>query len=373
MAAGRPHLAAALLATTISAIALVCGVIYARELESRYVRDLGKVKLPMEYRSAALNAAALRRPDILLLYGSSELTIPDPYRASDVFRKYSTGFQVFPVGRAGTTSLIILQDLAAIGSTVHDKRVVVSVSPAWFYLRSSRRDYYAGNFSPLEAYALAFSGDLSRSLRRQAARRMLFDGRTLRDPILELSLRVLASPTRSSRALYRLVWPLGKLEELVLRLQDHWRMVRLIRAHSDLAISSEREVPFERPTGVSRSSPDDRPYADEMVSNLRNSTEWTDLDLLLEGLKQLGARPLLLSMPIAGSFYDRQGISRQERHDLYYQRLRELAERRGVPLIDFENEDEDAAFLSGVGSHLSPEGWLYYDDALDRFYHGALD
>jgi len=373
MAAGRPHLAAALLATTISAIALVCGVIYARELESRYVRDLSKVKLPMEYRSAALNAAALRRPDTLFLYGSSELTIPDPYRASDVFRKYSTGFQVFPVGRAGTTSLIILQDLAAIGSTVHDKRVVVSVSPAWFYLRSSRRDYYAGNFSPLEAYALAFSGDLSRSLRRQAARRMLFDGRTLRDPVLELSLRVLASRTQSSRALYRLVWPLGKLEELVLRLQDHWRMVRVIREHSDSARAPEQEVPFERPTGVSRSSPNGRLYADEMVSNLRNSTEWTDLDLLLEGLKQLGARPLLLSMPIAGSFYDRQGISRQERHDLYYQRLRELAQRRGVPLIDFENEDEDAAFLSGVGSHLSPEGWLYYDDALDRFYRGALD
>jgi hypothetical protein len=49
MAASRPHLAAALLATTISAIALVCGVIYAHELESRYVRDLSKVKLPMEY------------------------------------------------------------------------------------------------------------------------------------------------------------------------------------------------------------------------------------------------------------------------------------------------------------------------------------
>src|SRR4029077_13266615 len=151
------------------------------------------------------------------------------------------------------------------------------------------------------------------------------------------------------------------------------RMVRLIRTHSDLATSSEQKAPLERPTGVSRPSPNDRPYADEMVSNLRNSTEWTDLDLLLEGLKQLGARPLLLSMPIARSFYDRQGISRQERHDLYYQRLRELAQRRGVPLIDFENEDEDAAFLSGVGSHLSPEGWPYYDHALDRFYHGARD
>jgi len=374
MAAGRPHLAAALLATAISVVALAGGVIYARELEGRYVRDLIPAKLPMEYRSAALHAAALRRTDTLLLYGSSELTIPEAYRASDVFRKHSTGFQVFPVGRAGTTSLIILQNLAAIGSTLRGKRIVVSVSPTWFYVRSIRRDYYAGNFSPMEAYALAFSTDLSRSLRQRAASRMLVDGRTLRqDPVLAFSLRLLASRRPSSRALYPLVWPLGKLEELVLRLRDHWKIVRLIRSHADLAARFERGANLERPTGESTVLDPGRPYAAEMMSNLRNSTEWLDLELLLEALQQLGARPLLLGMPIAGSFYDRQGVSRLERHELYYQRLRELAQRRSVPLVDFESEDESATFLSGVGSHLSPEGWLYYDDALDRFYHGALD
>ena len=374
MAAGRPHLAAALLAVVTCAVAIVCGVIYARDLESRYVRDLGNVKLPMWNRSAALHAAALRRQDTLLLYGSSELTIPNPYRASDVFRKYSTGFQVFPVGRAGTTSLIILQDLAAIGSAIRDKRVVVSVSPAWFYVQSSRRDYYAGNFSPLEAYALAFSGELSRSLRRQAARRMLFDERTLRqDPVLKLSLQVLANAGPSSAAIYRLVWPLGKLEELVLRLQDHWRMVWEIRNHSDLSAGLQRDAGLERPKGESSAHDPGRPYAAEMLSNLRHSTEWVDLELLLEGLKQLGARPLLISMPIAGAFYDREGITPEERHDLYYERLRELASRHGVPLVDFEGEDEATSFLSGVGSHLSPEGWFYYDDVLERFYRGALD
>ena len=202
---------------------------------------------------------------------------------------------------------------------------------------------------------------------------MLFDERTLRDPLLKLSLQVLASRRGSNRMLYRLSWPLGKLVEIVLRLQDHWRMVRLIWGHSDLPDRSEREGRFGHPIGESSGSGGDRPYADEMLSNLRHSTEWVDLELLLEGLKQLGARPLLLSMPIAGAFYDRQGVSRQERHDLYYERLRELAGRRDVPVVDFENEDEDATFLSGIGSHLSPEGWLYYDDALDRFYHGALD
>jgi D-alanine transfer protein len=373
MAASRPHLSAALLAMAICVVVLVCGVIYARDLESRYVRDLGKVKLPMWYRSAALHAAALRREDTLLLYGSSELSAPDPYRASDVFRNYSSGFQVFPIGRAGTTSLIILQDLAAVGPAIRDKRVVVSVSPTWFYVQSSRK-YYAGNFSPLEAYALAFSGNLSRSLRRRAARRMLFDEQTLRkDPVLKLSLEVLANSRPSSGALYRLVWPLGKLEELVLRLQDHWRMVREIRNHSDLSAEPEKHARLARQMEESSVHDPGRPYAAEMLSNLKDSTEWVDLELLLEALKQLSARPLLISMPIAGAFFDREGVTPEERHDLYYERLRELAGRQGVPLVDFEGEDEATSFLSGVGSHLSPEGWFYYDDVLVRFYRGALD
>ena len=44
-----------------------------------------------------------------------------------------------------------------------------------------------------------------------------------------------------------------------------------------------------------------------------------------------------------------------------------------APLVDFEDEDEDAGFLNGVGAHLSQRGWRSYDEVLDRFYHAALD
>jgi D-alanine transfer protein len=384
-AAGHPHLTAGLLAIAIFAAALVGGVVYARHLESRYVRSLAELNLPRGSRSAALPAAALRHPDLLLLYGSSELTMPIPLRAPDFFRTYPTGFQVFPVGHGGITPFIMLQDLAAVGSSIRGKRIAVSLSPAWFYrLSMGRRDnYYAGNFSRLQAYALAFNMDFSRGLRQKAARRMLSYGRTLQDPVLRLSLQALASQTPSSRALCALVWPLGKLEELILRLQDHWKTVRLIRGYPDLprhVLHEPLELDWpeilseaEEKNTSRRPNEEDRAAAKEMVSNLQRSVEWADLELLLEGLKQLGARPLLLSMPIAGSFYDREGISREARHELYYERLRQLAGRYGVRLVDFENEDEDAGFLSGAGSHLSPKGWVYYNQTLDRFFHGALD
>jgi len=364
--AGHPHLAAGLLALAIFAVALCGGVAYARRLENGYVRDLSTLKLPTRDRSAALHEAAVRRRDTLLLYGSSELTIPNPWRATEHFRKQSSGFQVFPIGRIGTTPLVILEDVAALGTSLRDKRVVVSISPTWFFPISQRPSFYEGNFSPLGAYALAFSDDLSLEIKRGAAARMLRYTRTYRyDPVLALSLEALASRARWSPALYAIAWPLGKLEEIVLRLQDHWKMARQIRGRLPLPDDSEEELTFQIPT--------DGREARELASYLPQASEWGSLELVVEALKQLGARPLLMSMPIAGAFFDRQGVSREMRHELYYGRLQRLAARYGVPLVDFEAEDEDEGFLNGIGAHLSEEGWRYYDDALERFYRGALD
>jgi DltD-like protein len=185
------------------------------------------------------------------------------------------------------------------------------------------------------------------------------------DPVLRLSLEALASSAPWSPALYAIVWPLGKLEEVVLRLQDHWKMVRQIRGHLPIPDDSDEELTFQTPTEVDP--------AQELASYLRRASEWGSLELVVEALKQLGARPLLLSMPIAGGFFDQHGVSREMRHELYYGRLQQLARRYRVPLVDFEAEDEDAGFLNGVGAHLSQEGWRYYDEALERFYRGALD
>jgi len=158
---------------------------------------------------------------------------------------------------------------------------------------------------------------------------------------------------------------LGKLEEFVLRLQDHWKMAREIRRNLPLPDDSDEELTFQTPIEGGQ--------AQELVSYLRRASEWGSLELVIEALKQLGARPLLLSMPIAGGFFDRHGISREMRHELYYGRLQRLAERYGMPLVDFEDEDEDPGFLNGVGAHLSQRGWRSYDEVLDRFYHAALD
>lgn len=380
-----PHLTAGALVLLIGSALLGGGVLAARVLEDRYVRSLAPRSFKYRAQLSALQAAALRQPDLLLVYGSSEFAGKHPLNPTDLFRTYPTGFTVYAVGKGGKTSLVLLQDLAGLGSAVRGKRVVISLSPSWFYAQLvPDAEYYAGNFSALQAYALVFSSTLRVELRQVAARRMLQYPATLaNDPLLALALEALARGTLADRGLYAVLWPLGKLRESILRAQDHWEAVSLIVGTSGLADRVPR-VPatldwpalladaerLARREATRRTAPFRSTFSTE---KLQESLEWTDLELLLEGLEKLGARPLIISMPIAGTFYETVGVSRDVRYELYYQRLRRLVERYRFPLVDFLDQDEQADFLEGIGGHPSPKGWVHYDRILDRFYHGALD
>jgi D-alanine transfer protein len=76
-------------------------------------------------------------------------------------------------------------------------------------------------------------------------------------------------------------------------------------------------------------------------------------------------------MPFDGQFYDRTGVSRYARES-YYKRLRALTQQYHFPLVEFTEHDEDPAFLYLHKSHLTAKGWIYYDRALDDFFHGRV-
>jgi hypothetical protein len=107
------------------------------------------------------------------------------------------------------------------------------------------------------------------------------------------------------------------------------------------------------------------------LRRMNAAPEWADLELLLRALAEVHARPLLLSMPMDGRFYDRQGYSRLAREN-YYEKMRALAQRYDFELIEFEDHDEDPTFLDAQHTHLTQEGWLFYDRALDDFFHGRV-
>jgi D-alanine transfer protein len=109
---------------------------------------------------------------------------------------------------------------------------------------------------------------------------------------------------------------------------------------------------------------------EEFRQRVAQTPEWSDLDLLLDGLKDMGAEPLLLSTPLNGGYYDYTGVTYEGRR-AYYDKLRTVAAAHGVPVVDFAEHDDDKYFLIDPG-HLSSKGWIYFAQAFDAFYHDRL-
>jgi D-alanine transfer protein len=404
-----PHLLPALVAILVVAAALGGGILYAQSVECRYIHALAPQLLHMDglphlnLVGSALQKEAFRQPDLLPVYGSSEITDgASGYTAPEVFGAYPTGFAPFEVANPGVTSLTAAQNIASIGPDLQGKKVIISFTPTMFLAQKVGADRYAGLFSRLHANELAFSTQLSFATKQAAARRMLeYPGTLEKEPLLRFALERLADGSPLDRALYYAVWPLGRLWTSVLELQDHWETLTFIWAHTELNAEVAR-VPAAidwqaleaQAQQEQEASANNNPYGidnqiwtkDEQghvtgqplsdvgrfaFKELQRSAEWTDLDILLRILKELGAQPLIMSRPINAPYWEPRGISPDIRR-AYYDRLRQLAGRYGTPVVDFRDREEDKYFSMDKASHSSRKGWVYVNKAMDQFFHGTL-
>jgi D-alanine transfer protein len=375
-----PHLFSALIACTLTAATLCGGRLLAIYFEERTIHSTAPRDFFIKNQGLAFERAAARAPDILLLYGSSELIDPIPNRASDFFSREPTGFEVCPVGKAGTTSLIVLQKLSALGSALHGRKVAISLSPSSFLAPAVRPDFYAGNFSLPAASGTLFGNALDLNLKTEIAKRMLQFPDTLgKGGLLRLAASCLASGRPVDRIVLMAMWPLGKLQNMILDLQDHFEALVYILGRGKPVPNWLRPLSWHRAHLHKASAGDGRETrttesfdaihpAKDAAFRVRVATasEWTDLDLLFRTLTELRARPLILSMPIDD--YVAPGASRSA-HEVYYDRMRELARRYHFPLVEFEDHDADPTFLIAHREHPTPKGWMYYNKALDNFFH----
>src|SRR4029077_3501896 len=210
---GTPHLVSALIACAIVVGILCGGRLLALQLERKTVHWVAPRDFFIKNQGLAFERAAARRPDILLLYGSSEMIDPIPNRASDFFSSAPTGFQVCPVGKAGTTSLIILQKLGALGSELRGKKIAISLSASSFLTPAVRPEFYGGNFSLPAANGLLFGDSIDLNLKAAIAKRMLqFPDTLAEDGLLGLAARCLASGRPIDRLVLTAIWPVGRLQ-----------------------------------------------------------------------------------------------------------------------------------------------------------------
>jgi D-alanine transfer protein len=327
--------------------------------------------------------------------------IDTPYDAEQFFATYPTGFTVFDVANLGAASLSMAQDLAALGPDLRGKKIVISFSPATFTMSKLPPDYYAGNFSSLHASEMIFSPYLSTALKIEAAKRMLGFPDTLKDnPFLHFVIIQMTRTSRVNRILYYLAWPLGEVEIMTMRLQDHAEILSYLWSHpvnTDIkkvpqtinwpaAFSAALEEQKRHTLSNSLGVEDDRwwwyqhvvtdpiPAGSEdknFINRVEGHPEWTDLDILLRVLQELGAQPLILSRPMNVHLWEALGVS-QQAQNTYYAKLNDSINQYHMPLVDYQQYGTDINFSIDQGAHTSRYGWVYVDQTLDQFFHNNI-
>jgi len=366
-----PHLFAGIIALGLAAIIFFAAQRVLIHLEHATIVSTAPERFALKNQGLAFQRAAAHSPKVLMIYGSSELRMPAaPERGNIFFRTAPTGFQLSPVGGGGANPLIMLQKVGALGSALRGKRLAFSLSPGWFCNVGRSTQGYKGNFSPMAATELVFGTALDFELKRDIAARMLQFPETLEQrPFLEFALRRLASGQLLDRVVFCALWPAGKIQTALYELEDHWAAVHHIQRHTKPPPRLQEET-VDWPQFVAKASKARPADAGNIQQPSRFDRKITP-DLLLRCLTTVHARPLILSMPLAGDFYDHAGVSRSAR-DEFYRKLPALVEQYHFPVLEFQEHDEDPAFLIRHQSHLTAKGWAYYDRALDDFFHGRL-
>jgi D-alanine transfer protein len=395
------HLGPALVSVALCTIVLVGAPAVAERWARGHLDALGPLNLPQKNLGVLLQREAALAPAIIPLYGSSELVRPSEFRASDFFARRPRGFAVSPVGTRGTPLLVTLQEIGAVGAGLAGRKVIVFISPPGFrraeVTNEMIRMQYAGNYSRLQSETVIFGSQFDLEFKRRVAMRLLqFPDVLDNDPVLRFALHRLVGPGRVQLAGYYLALPFGRLQtqvgrwldaisvlELLVRqpslrqavpavpqpldwvsLADSARRIYRPRAgHNPVGFEDAQWERFQSRYLAERGGVTDSSFR----SDLEGSPFWTTLGLLLEALKDLGAKPLIVSPPLPGQYYRFLGLS-PSTWQAYYQRLHALVGAAGARLITFEANDLDP-FLSLDGVHPSPECWLLLDRAIDEFSH----
>lgn len=383
------------------------------ELKAGTVAALGVNPTFDTFQGTILQKKAFENPKILPIYGSSEMSMIYDYHPAKVFTP-ETGVTPFLIGKGGTQTLIHVLNIAALGE-IRGKKLAIFLTPQWYGTGGISQATFEGNFSALHAYAMLRDPKLSSKLKQQIAERLLQFPKAYKDyPFLEKMLELAAKPGWSepvSKLVYSLpaqieyaalacqdagktTWQIKKLpERTITQYSEHTKNLQVaasqikgsgIRQTSRIQWDKLRAEAIEKGKTATDNNPfemDNGFYTANILPKLQerkdsdkntkysSSPEYEDLRLLMAVLKEKGAKPLFVILPMNGRWTDYTGISVDERQGCYA-RLAKMIKSEGFALADFSPHEKDDYYLRDPW-HLAWKGWVDVDEVLYQFYHNS--
>ncbi|WKB34988.1 D-alanyl-lipoteichoic acid biosynthesis protein DltD [Terrilactibacillus sp. S3-3] len=349
---------------------------------------------PHVFQGLLMQRKMLEDKHYLPIYGSSELLRLDKYHPTNYFKVNPDGFTPFLVGRGGMYSLVHFLNLAAMGGELHNRKVVMILSPQWFTQKGLDKLHFSPNFSKEQAYDFVFNKELDPKLKQRAAKRFLQFKFIRDDGKLAGLLRDIAYPKQVSKIKWLADDLEGHFTYKILTLHDILEAHHIrpgyhkgqrqkpdpalknlswagLRAAADKTGKSQTR---SNPYGISDS------YFDKKIApkmghlrgyrskeQYRSSPEYGDLQLVLDLLKEDHAKVLFISVPFNGRWYDFAGVPK-ERRQIYYRKVTKQIRQNGFQVADFSGHEYDKYFLKDT-MHLGWKGWVDIDKAIKTFYN----
>ncbi|MFE7150388.1 D-alanyl-lipoteichoic acid biosynthesis protein DltD, partial [Heyndrickxia sporothermodurans] len=96
------------------------------------------------------------------------------------------------------------------------------------------------------------------------------------------------------------------------------------------------------------------------------SKEYKDFQMVLDLLKEKGAKPLFVTLPVNGKWYDYTGFPKEGR-TAFYKKIKKQVEAAGFPIADYSGHEYDPYFLKDT-IHIAWKGWVYMDKAMENHW-----
>lgn len=341
------------------------------------------------FQGIVLQQKMLKDQKYLPMYGSSEFSRLDVYHPSNYFKVNNQGFTPFLVGRGGTQSLTHVLSLSALMDNLENRKMVFVLSPQWFVKEGLDELHFAPNFSSQQAYHFLFNDELQPEMKRQIAKRLLEFEIVQKDKLLKNSLEGIVYNDTIHSVKSMISKPFAYLYRNILDRKDLMMSIFDIKPRKANVDPELKSLSWEKirnhaeNTGEMESDSNsfgivNHYYNRNIKSKLDNlkgyrthesykeSPEYKDFQLVLDILKQKKAKPLFISVPFNGPWYDYAGVPK-ERRDEYYNKIHAQIKKTGFPIVDFSNHEYDKYFLKDT-IHIGWKGWVYFDEEIQKLY-----
>jgi D-alanine transfer protein len=344
---------------------------------------------PFMFQGTYIQSKMLEDNRYLPIYGSSELARLDAFHPSNYFQVNDDGFVPFLIGRGGSISIIHFLNFAEHTDQLKGKKLVFVLSPQWFQPKGADENHFVPNYSSLQGYDLALNNNIDPALKQEVIKRLLHFIPIKDDKILSILYRGEISNDPWAQAKAYLVRPLAYINRAMLQKKDlyysfvggtnksreinpavknkSWSQLKQMATAEGArqATNNRFGVINSQYNKMKKSVPHLKGY--KKGASYGRSLEYYDFQLVLDLLKQSGAKPLFISVPVNGPWYDYTGFPKQGLTS-YYKRIKHQVQAEGFPIADFSGHDYDPYFMKDT-IHIGWKGWVYVDKAIKDFYN----